>query len=447
MPDNYLDDKYIDKAWEQMQQMLDQEMPVERKRRKAAFWWWFLPMALGLAIAAAWWFSNLKEMPPKPEKTVQSPIAEADEAKSLPGNNLENQTSSAQMDQNPTLRPSEKLATTPEKLANKLKSADAASSEFKAENKAIVVQNEQAPAKKATEIVPQNTVRAATVEENAANPAQNTTSNTSTTFPSQQPIEPFLLNDLSQIAPELLPAQELALGWSPTTLRQSSHWRWGAEAALHAGSISGLDGYSFGLLVDMPLQGRKFYLRSGLNIGDQKLRLEPQKSNGNFSADFANDPTQSPTSSNTQAEAAAVIANFNIQASQLTVPITFVYQPRKKWGIEGGASLSYLLRATQLSSDEAIQESSFPGGSLGFNQDTSYVNRYVHSLASSAGQSVNLSELNRWELAAAAGLVYYPADRWGLRLQYRFGITDFLKNDDFQSYNRNVRLSAVYYLR
>lgn len=45
-------DRWTDKGWENMRQMLDQEMPQARKRRRAAWWWWAAGLLL-LPILAA----------------------------------------------------------------------------------------------------------------------------------------------------------------------------------------------------------------------------------------------------------------------------------------------------------------------------------------------------------------------------------------------------------
>lgn len=54
MQDNYnIDEQFINQGWEDMERLLDQEMPVQRKKRRLlAWWWWGTATAATIALLA-----------------------------------------------------------------------------------------------------------------------------------------------------------------------------------------------------------------------------------------------------------------------------------------------------------------------------------------------------------------------------------------------------------
>lgn len=66
------DTKLADRGWQSMQQMLDREMPAERKRRPVA-WWWFGLLLLPMMIwgGQIWWNSTSSDQPTLPVPTAK----------------------------------------------------------------------------------------------------------------------------------------------------------------------------------------------------------------------------------------------------------------------------------------------------------------------------------------------------------------------------------------
>ena len=55
-PNIEIDGQFVDSAWEEMQKMLDAEMPVQQKgRRKPLLWLWLLLGLVATGVGAGWY--------------------------------------------------------------------------------------------------------------------------------------------------------------------------------------------------------------------------------------------------------------------------------------------------------------------------------------------------------------------------------------------------------
>ncbi|HQU58040.1 MAG TPA: hypothetical protein PLU64_02565, partial [Saprospiraceae bacterium] len=67
MQDNYqheFDEQFVNQAWVQMSQLLDQEMPVKGKRRSIFLLWWLLgALAIALAGWSIYYYSHYQSAP------------------------------------------------------------------------------------------------------------------------------------------------------------------------------------------------------------------------------------------------------------------------------------------------------------------------------------------------------------------------------------------------
>lgn len=74
----HIDKSFTDKAWKEMQSMLDQEMPVAKKKRRFLIWWYTGGLALAASLFGIW----LSASSPK-ETQVQESILSATQSPSI----------------------------------------------------------------------------------------------------------------------------------------------------------------------------------------------------------------------------------------------------------------------------------------------------------------------------------------------------------------------------
>ena len=429
MPDNHLDDQYIDKAWEQMRQLLDQEMPVQEKRRRGAFWWWLLPLLLLFAGGAGWWLLE-RSSEPKPatdemqlDTITERPVANTNPKQpesTAPENSIAHAktttTSAAQKRQTATISGKGK----PDLIR-----------ENEGENTFITsaIAPEKMPVVNDSQII----------EDKSTSSFKPDEERIIAEAPSQQSKPPFTVQNLDSRAFQLLPLPEMGLETAPNTANHRGLFRWGLEGGVASRNLPAPDGAFGGVIAEFPLLGRQLHLRTGLQYGANRLVIDTPSDN--FRSEAANDPQSGGSRDN----AAIGRINFDLLGQQIALPVALVFQPGPKWGVEAGASLSYLTQARGLAGNDALV--TFDNDNTSFNPDLSPANRFVNNLYADSNQAINLAELNRWNFAATVGVVHYPADRWGVRLHYQHSFTDVLKNTDYQSFNRGVRLSALYYFR
>ena len=56
MKNNNISSKTVNKAWDKMSEVLDREMPTEKKERRGIFFWWYYSLPLFLVGLGAWYF-------------------------------------------------------------------------------------------------------------------------------------------------------------------------------------------------------------------------------------------------------------------------------------------------------------------------------------------------------------------------------------------------------
>lgn len=445
MPDNHLDDKYIDQAWEQMRHLLDQEMPVQEKRRRGAFWWWLLPLLLLFAGGTGWWLWERQPAQEPQNKELQlnaapeRPVANADtqqpehEAQSEDEtHSLENQVANTESAAISAMQRQPEKATSAKNTSNFIRKNRADKTAAISSTNGIA--QDEVPALGDSQVF----------ENKIITSAESTKDEVAAAEPSQQPKPPFTTQSLNIIAPQLLPVPAADLEVVPQLTNRRELFRWGVEGGTLTRTFDNLDGIFGGVIAEFPLRGRVLHLRSGLHYSAYRFDIESQS---DIARSESADNPQSGSGFGTNADPNAVSRiNFDILAQQIALPVVLVYQPARKWGIELGADFSYLMAATSMTSSEALVTLD-SGGNTSFNPDQSTANRFVNSLYGDSNQDIDLNQLNRWGIAASAGVVYYPADKWGVRLHYQYGFTDLLKSTDFQSFDRDLRLSVLYYFR
>ena len=458
MPDKRTDEQLINQAWKQMLATLDQEMPVEKKRRRVIMVPWRLAAAasvlLLLTLGAGWWLvqhspsSNQTRVDSNPAiSTEQQQIGtKVEEAASIAADHIKAEAR-AQKDQQQEVIENQVIAS-----SNKaLKTPVIANHQNSHSNKKQVT----APAVQALQQITGLEKEVATSKE-LIKTSENTVS---TAIAQTEMITPTLQKqslqalDAQQIAllenePVKLEEKKKVTYFGETQAEKdakSNKWNIGLELATYASAGATVDGYAGGAVVAIPMQSEKFNLRTGLNFNAQQRYFD---SNVPISeADRGANP-----SFGTSTVVVDPDPDFQVNAQQLSFPLTVEFKPRKSWGLEGGLQASYLLGARNLKGAEAYQTlAGFTNGNESIRTFVSSLSKQAYDVTSNAdpidNSTVNLDAFRRMDIALTAGFGYYPTNNLGVRLQYQRGLIDMLKADQFKAFGNNVRLSAVYFFK
>ncbi|HMO38396.1 MAG TPA: outer membrane beta-barrel protein [Saprospiraceae bacterium] len=442
MPDNRLDEQFVNHAWEQMQQLLDQEMPVQEKRRRGAFWWWLLPLfLLGVSAGSIWWWHHHQDTPPalpaKAKPQPNTPVAQApaaQETSSSVGTTTSRNASSGHAPAKPNTEvmhvPSVPLVESSAVHPNEDQPTDNSSSAGEAGIKTDLptASNQEATTANSRLLTDTPDASAPMLKEL---PDETTVSSTPA---------PMTYNWLPTNTPQLLLRTATPEPIMVQPHPQVSNWRWGATTGFQLRNAIEPSGYTAGLVLDVPLRGRQWVLQTGANWIGQRRPIERQESEMMQAERVGNEPVFGPSAVPQPAEPVA----FSMTARQLAVPFAFVYRPTARWGLEAGWQTAYLLQVSRLEGERGFLSRT---DNSPITMDQSTVRNFLYNFADAPGNRLKISETRRVEMSALLGVHWYPSERWSWRLQYQHGMTDMIKNPNFQSFNRRVQLSAVRYFR
>lgn len=436
MPDNRLDEQFVNHAWEQMQQLLDQEMPVQQKRRRGAIWWWLLPLfLLGVSAGSIWWWHHHQDTPPalptKAKLQPNTPVAQVPAAQEGPSSHNAS---------------SRHAPATPNAEVVQVPSASSV------ESSAVHTNGNQTMANSASadeSVIQADIPVVANQEVTTANSRLLTdTPNASTPMLKELPDETTMRSAPTPMTYDWLPTNTPQLllrtaSTEPITVQphpQVSNWCWGATAGFQLRNAIEPSGYTAGLVLDVPLRGRQWVLQTGANWIGQRRPLERQESEMMQAERVGNEPVFGPSAVPQPSEPVA----FSMTARQLAVPVALVYRPTARWGVEAGWQTAYLLQISRLEGQRGFLSRT---DNSPITMDQSTVRNFIYNFADAPGNRLNIAETRRVEMSALLGVHWYPSERWSWRLQYQHGMTDMIKNPNFQSFNRRVQLSAVRYFR
>ena len=463
MPDKRTDEQLINQAWEQMLATLDQEMPVETKRRRVIMVPWRLAAAasvlLLLTLGAGWWLAQrspssnqtMVDSTPTVPMEQQQIGTKVEDAASIAGDHIKAEAR-AQKDQQQEIIENQSIAASIVSSDKALKTPAIAKHQKEYSNKKQVT----APAVQALQQIAGLEKEAATTQElikTRENTVSTAIAQTETISPSPSQKQSLQVLNAQQIAllenePVKLEEKKKIAYFGETQAEKdakSNKWNIGLELATYASSGATVDGYAGGAVVAIPMQSEKFNLRTGLNFNAQQRYFD---SNVPVSeADKGANP-----SFGTSTVVVDPDPDFQVNAHQLSFPLTLEFKPRKSWGLEGGLQASYLLGARNLKGAEAYQTlAGFTNGNESIRTFVSSLSKQAYDLTSNAdpidNSTVNLDAFRRMDVALTAGFGYYPTNNIGVRLQYQRGLIDMLKADQFTTFGNNVRLSAVYFFK
>lgn len=419
MQDNPFDKKFMDDAWSQMNSQLNEVMPQERKRR-FVFWWWFLP-SLGVAALLVAMMLPKSIVPSQPRESMedpatlnqeQPPIASLDTESSINAsvdpisNKSELTTKNTIVQDQQTNKPTNRKTTKPQNQQT---------------NNNPIIPKEQDPVIEPAFQNPEAIVLHTATEEPKSDqriaPAVPVTDLRflSPFDPLSKPASPiYALTDLS---PKLM-------NTNPIKVSKLYNRRATAAAFLSAGynTLYGKEEFATGF--GWKQQNGRFFLRlePGLAVGSTVISPSNNGSLENAAMDVGNEtnfdpqaePDQGAVPNNSTADQQR---NFDARYASLSIPLTFGYQFKQKWSIEGGLQWSHALslKATQVLNESAVNR--LQNGATA-----------AYAVGQENANLRNLLAQPSW-VEGRMALNYRWSHRLELQAAYRFGQVDFASSN------------------
>ena len=439
MQGNEWDEQLVDKAWADMRRLLDQEMPVQEKpSNKGRFLWLFLLFgifSLGSLLGYRYYNSpSVLAVPgafPIPMEATQ-PIAIQEDNTSY---TTMTPDTAPVINQARTNRPSDILNIRQTKSNSTPTRSSAIEESATASVTPLLVDTAETPVVAELQII----TNTENVIESISTDVEPTT----------------IAAQLPTASPELLAYKGSAdpfAGISQQVIKRKNRKRTGVEFGGIINHIRPIDGYALGLVREVAFKDSNLGLRFGLAYRQHSRQHTYYRDQG-YSLDFTNlsgrDIGASPNAPIGLELDAYVAENSyvpqlpyaeNIKMHYADLPIALSYKLHKHWKVESGITLSYLLNALRTNENGTQESISSP-----FNFNAGLGNE-VEDLRA-GGENTALEDYNNFDIAASAGIGFYPHHKFGLRLRYDYGFLSFDKASNFVDRNRNIHFSAVYFLK
>lgn len=347
---NLMDKQLADKGWADMKNLLDREMPVERKRRRGIVWMLQLAAALMLPVLGigAWcWFEAQ-------EPILTTGLASGTGAPTISSakpsvNNgailaeLFQQQAAAQLDKNATLFNPAKQAISASTNASVNKDQTPVS------GNSVVVKEPIASAQGTqVQTSDQSPVTYNTIQVRSQ---KNSTTSATTTFATlQQPESKVATQSPSQVVfPNTLPMPDAMATIEPQQNKApQASWAFGAGAGLQSSTdFEGLNGALAGVNVDYNLNGR-FGMRSGLNY----QAFQPDNSERPIASITTASYTEATGFEDFNGGGALGTSSVDMQVDvpiarlhRVEAPLLAYWQPLKMLRVYGGMRLGYNMYA------------------------------------------------------------------------------------------------------
>lgn len=464
-------DELSDRAWARMQDLLDEELPVEREsERKPIFWWTWAAAVLALLLIGAFVLylpstrtvdRNVALVPGQQPSEILEPQAPAPSGESL----LNSTTATAETETSRALV-AEEVAANNEAASHEADEGAAANvPQIVARQRVSPTTTElKTKQKEANSRTTNNNQLLATrphsAAESAAEPgtfkngeADPSMSVASIPLAEERPAAVEITDREAIIIAAIdgLETTELVLPPQSFDPQQSYHPKKSALLPLEA---------NLGLVMRQAgqLNGAFTEVRTGLRLGRtgkwalqtgagahlqaQPFRIDYQNNEQALAAkaDAAQDPNAGFAGNSNQYDLATSVASNEIHLRTLyaDLPLLVEYRLGKRWGIEGGTRFSYRLSSYW---DQGNQpESSLSGNNSGSLSLTSNRNNYVYQPTGSSQTTTFV--LNDLFASATMGISYRPAPALLLRLQYQHSVTNLLHSQIYQTTQRAAWLSV-----
>ncbi|MEK7256221.1 MAG: outer membrane beta-barrel protein [Bacteroidota bacterium] len=441
----HIDRKFTDRAWGEMRQMLDREMPTERRRR-VFFWWWLVPVGLVLGFAAWGFLKNNNSKPAAPPAVAPTqPIADkpslmpADANSTASSESTIHQESPGNISQatNPKT-PGTFQQTTEKKMA----APSFRDKQFPKETTASHVSNLSDAKIPSGNDLPRNIgdkeVGIAKVESSNISemPAQRQMD-----LPVKLPQNAWAELSHSAKTPSLLlpDFQQNRLPTTPAALElpvKKAETN-PSSLAFYAGGMaaggSPANGLAMGSMAIIPLKNSKLSLEGGLGYAlvQQPLSVQVNLDAQLGTADNEDELLYSIRTnfgSKSAPENAYSSTNYStgLQLHYLQTPLLVNYALGTKISVQGGAVVGLLINTAK-----------------GFDQQIQLDAGGNDPIVNEADSSVKIP-LSRFDLAATGGLSWKFLPALALDFKYQFGMKDLLKSNGIGDYNRLFQLSLRY---
>ena len=427
MQDNYqheFDEQFVNQAWAQMNQLLDQEMPVKGKRRPI-FWLWWLSGALAIALVGGgiFYYSHYQSAPAtigasSSVAAVKAPKPEAIEANKPVLSTVKPVPEKGVTEQNTGPASAATLSPTPASPAN-LAPAPAKQTGSPEGSKTI------AAAKAGLDITIAPSIPEAVEQPGAVDIAQELA-------PSPPSVSPLAAERLPvlEASAQLSPSHKDKVILSAPSARVAPLVRLAAEGGVFSQQFSAVDGYHAGLAAELHSRGSRFYLRSGIfyrQYHQDFLNSERLLMMQNSSWEQSN-----PLSNQNLLATASIIT----QTQYLSLPIGIGFQALPRLAIETSLQASQLIASRRQDTWSLAGDASLPQSQRDPNRALLYQSE----------QASAETDLRNTVLEVQAGVAYFPTHRLAMRLQYQYGLSDLLLSPYYEGYHRGLQFTLSYYV-
>jgi len=440
------DKEFVDRAWQQMHQLLDKEMPVRRRSRRLL---WLMALGFVFLCSGGMIFgpaSNLdyprqlvgpyEVADQENDPASPDPLAEAKEEKI---NSREKNTAQSGLQQNqnnPTngQKPTQPLTGPQAKDRSSISSARNA----EVESPLIFSQKEEG----ATESSSDEPSRKNTSHEQVYTSEAQVESDISLVEKQESNSRSVASLDFLLRSKELeWPLREMpeSIEFKSKVRPFAASWSFGVHAGVLSSQLPDVNGGSIGVWGQRP---RFFSNRLSLRIGLQYAleRVSPVvQSASSGEPDLAtesSDPTSFPlTGRRLDSLSAVAVANsLDLNIHRFQLPVSLRWRAGNRLQVLGGMQLTYRRAVVRENTDQH-------NVSLGGNN---YSQAYNDLLLLDSGAALPMDNINRWDLGWHLGAAYSVTPRLEAVFTYQHGFRNLFNGLDLEIYNRNANVGLSY---
>jgi len=451
-----IDEQFTDLGWEKMQGLLNKEMPVAPMRKPRWSWLWLL-LFFGIMASGTYYNFVIKNGAVKPNEV--SNITDAEIV-----NVIENTSDTTTLEENDE-------ASTKTIISDKKQPSD---TDIQSKEKTIIspknitkTTTEKNTLQKNLHIKKENNFidRKPRTDDFSRRVDDLTAEVVSTDIPVISEKEPTKIVKSSIVTPTKIPSRNSSINTKriPTLSPQITRNNIALQALPEVVPVPKIRKFSHTYSTFAGVRSDEFTNFGSANAGvlahyrfTPKVGLETGLAYGNFrknintNVDYT-DEVNLEYPSNTEQFSTTFTDALNLH--YLRLPLSFTYRPHRKIQLATGLNVGYRLPAfnnTANSSDESNLNSSDTQitddtYSSSFEVDVTSVGI---SEGSDPGELIAVSysfSVHKWDLAAHAGLRYYPIPRLGIDLSYQYGLLNVTNNNTVNR-NSGLQLALVWQL-